>query len=109
MSNKVIAFIERFGIKSSTDRQLLRQVKDDYLFAAYLVYCEEPGNQEVLDYINDYTVGISLSEIFTYSEHPQKYKAKDATVYLGTGILFRLFGIDSIDCYEMTFVKGKSQ
>ena len=96
LNDKVVAFIERYGIKTSTDRSVLHKVKDDYLFADYLVYCEENDNQGILDYINDYIVGISLSEIFTYNEHPQKYTAKDATVYLDTGILFRLFGIDSV-------------
>lgn len=97
LNNRVLAFIERVGVKGSVDKKLLIKIKDDYLFADFLVYCEENGQSEVLDYLNDYTIGLSLSEIFTYSERPEKYIPKDATVFLDTGILFRLFGIDSVD------------
>lgn len=97
LDEKVHAFVERYGIKTKADKNILFRVKDDYFFAEYLVYCEENGRQDVLDYIDEYTVGLSLSEVFTYSERPEMYTAKDAHVYLDTGILFRLFGIGSSD------------
>ena len=43
-----------------------------------------------------------------YCESPQSYTATDACVYLDTGLLFKLFGIDSsdrADSYEL-FVKN---
>ena len=97
LNDRIVAFIERYGIKATTDKSVIHRVRDDHFFADYLVYCEENGNQDILDYINEYTIGVSLSEIFTYSERPQKYTAKGASVYLDTGVLFRLFGIDSVD------------
>lgn len=97
LDEKVHAFVERYGIKTKANKNILFRVKDDYFLAEYLVYCEENGRKDVLDYIDEYTVGLSLSEVFTYSERPEMYTAKDAHVYLDTGILFRLFGIGSSD------------
>ena len=108
MGDKILAFIERYGIKTKVDRRVLREVKDDYLFAAFLVHCEETGQTDILDYLNDYTIGLALSEVFAYCESPQSYTAKDACVYLDTGLLFKLFGIDSsdrADSYEL-FVRN---
>lgn len=95
LDERIRAFIERYGIKSKTDRSLIHKVKDDYFFAEFLVSCEENGNTEVLNYLDDYTVGIALSEVFTYSEYPESYTSKNAKVYLDTGLLFKIFGIDS--------------
>ncbi|MBR4109214.1 MAG: hypothetical protein IKK41_02715 [Oscillospiraceae bacterium] len=95
LDERIRAFIERYGIKSKTDRNLIHKVKDDYFFAEFLVFCEENGNVEVLDYLDDYTIGIALSEVFAYSEYPESYKSKNAKVYLDAGLLFKLFGIDS--------------
>ena len=95
LDERIRAFIERYGIKSKTDRSLIHKVKDDYFFAEFLVFCEENGNVEVLDYLDDYTIGIALSEVFAYSEYPESYKSKNAKVYLDAGLLFKLFGVDS--------------
>lgn len=95
LDEKIRAFIERYGIKSKSDRDVLRKVKDDFLFAEFLVHCEENGRGEILDYLDEYIVGVALSEIFTYSEFPNNFTAKNARVYLDTSLLFRLFGIDS--------------
>ena len=108
MDDKILAFIERYGIKTKVDRRVLREVKDDYLFAAFLVHCEETGQTDILDYLNDYTIGLALSEVFAYCESPQSYTARDACVYLDTGLLFRLFGIGSsnrADSYE-SFIRN---
>lgn len=104
LDEKIHAFVERYGIKTKANKNVLFRVKDDYLLAEYLVYCEENGRQDVLDYIDEYTIGLSLSEVFTYSERPEKYTAKDAHVYLDTGILFRLLGIGSSD-HANSYVK----
>lgn len=104
LGDKILAFIERYGIKTKTDKRVLRAVKDDYLFAAFLVHCEETGQIDILDYLNDYTIGLALSEVFAYCESPQTYTARDACVYLDTSLLFKLFGIDSsdrADSYEL--------
>ena len=47
MDDKILAFIERYGIKTKVDRRVLREVKDDYLFAAFLVHCEETGQTDI--------------------------------------------------------------
>lgn len=95
LDDRIRAFIERYGIKAKTDREILRKVKDDYFFAEFLVSCEENGHTEVLDYLDEYTTGVALSEIFTYSETPKSFTAKGACAYLDTGLLFKLFGVDS--------------
>lgn len=95
LDERIRAFIERYGIKAKTNRDILRKVKDDYFFAEFLVYCEENGHTGVLDYLDEYTIGVALSEVFTYSEYPDSFTSKHARVYLDTGLLFKLFGIDS--------------
>lgn len=50
MDDKILAFIERYGIKTKVDRMVLREVKDDYLFAAFLVHCEETGQTDIEDF-----------------------------------------------------------
>ena len=95
LDERICAFIERYGIKAKTNRDILRKVKDDYFFAEFLVYCEQNGHPEVLDYLDEYTIGVALSEVFTYSEYPENFTAKNARAYLDTGLLFKLFGVDS--------------
>lgn len=95
LEEKIYAFVERYGISATSDKSVLSRVKDDFFLAEYLVYCEENGQHEVLDYLDEYTIGLSLSEVFTYSQRPETYTAKDAHVYLDTSILFRLLGIGS--------------
>ena len=95
LNEKVLAFVERYGVKTTVDREILRKTKNDYLFADFLVSCEENGQADVLDYLNEYTVGLALSEIFTYCEWPEDYIAKGANVYIDAGIIFRILGIDS--------------
>lgn len=96
-NEQMLAFIERYGIRTKSDKSLLKKVRDDFLFADFLVNCEESGNYDVMNYLDEYTVGLSLSEIFTYCERPETYIAKGTSVYLDTGILFRLLGICSYD------------
>ena len=38
VDDKILAFIERYGIKTKVDRRILRDVKDDYIFDAFLVH-----------------------------------------------------------------------
>lgn len=95
MSNT--SFCSEIGIfiKSKTDKKLIHKVKDDYFFAAFLVFCEENDRKDILDYFDEYTVGLALSEMFIYCEKPEIFTSKGTCVYLDTGIVFRLFGIDS--------------
>lgn len=95
LNDRILAFIERYGIKSKTDKKLIHKVKDDYFFAAFLVSCEENDRKDILDYFDEYTVGLALSEMFIYCEQPEVFTSKGTNVYLDTGIVFRLFGIDS--------------
>ena len=106
LDERIRAFIERFGIKSKTDRSLLRKIteKDDYFFAEFLVWCEENGNSEILNYLDEYTVGLALSEIFTYCETPETFTAKNVHAYLDTGLLFKIFGIDSSN-HENSYIQ----
>lgn len=97
LNDRILAFVERYGIKAATDRSILRKIKDDFLFSEFLVKCIETDNITVLDYLDEYTIGLSLSEIFTYCEKPETYTAKDTSVYLDTNVLFRLLGIGSSD------------
>lgn len=108
LNERILAFVERFGIKTNADRSIIHKIKDDYFVAEFLVYCEENGCPEVIDCLDEFTVGMSLSEIFTYSERPEAYTAKDAQVYLDTALLFRILGIDSAgnaDSYK-TFLEN---
>lgn len=103
LSERVEAFINRYGTNSITDMGLLNQIKNDFYFAEYLIECEESGQTNVIDYLNEYTVGLSLSETLIYNERNQNCSYKNANVYLDTGILFRVLGIDSSereDCYK---------
>lgn len=95
LNDQILAFIERYGIKSKTDKKVIHKVKDDYFFAAFLVFCEENDRKDILDYFDEYTVGLALSEMFIYCEKPEVFTSKGTIVYLDTGIVFRLFGIDS--------------
>lgn len=97
LNDKILAFIERYGIKASNDKGILRKVKDDFLFADFLVSCIESGKEEVLNYLDEYTIGLSLSEVFTYCEKPETYTSRGTCVYLDTSLLFRLLGIGSSD------------
>jgi len=108
LNERVLAFIERYGIKTKTDKKLIHKVKDDYFFASFLVFCEENGRKDILDYFDEYTVGVALSEIFIYCEKPEFYTSKGACVYLDTGIIFRLFGIDAFDRQDsyISFLKN---
>lgn len=96
-NERMIAFIERYGVQTKSDKNVLQKVKDDFLFADFLIHCEENGNHEVMNYLDEYTIGLSLSEIFTYCERPETFTSKGTSVYLDTGILFRLLGICSYD------------
>ena len=108
LNERVWAFVERYGIKTTVDREILKKTKNDYLFADFLVSCEEGGKAEVLDYLNEYTVGLALSEIFTYCEWPENYIAKGAKVYIDAGIIFKILGIDSSNRSEdyLEFLKN---
>ncbi|MDD6880509.1 MAG: hypothetical protein PUE18_02915, partial [Firmicutes bacterium] len=111
LNDRVFAFVERYGIKASTDRSILRKIKDDFLFSDFLVNCVETGKNDVLDYLDEYTIGLSLAEIFTYCEKPETYTAKSTNVYLDTNVLFRLLGIGSSDRSDsyVSFLRNMQQ
>lgn len=108
IDERIQAFIERYGIETQIDKKKLHIVKDDCYFADYLVYCEENDKEEILDYLNEYTIGLSLSELFVYCEKPVLYTSKGTKVYLDTGIVFKLFGIDSTNRQDsyISFLKN---
>lgn len=97
LNDMILAFVERYGIKTATDRSILRKIKDDFLFSDFLINCIETEKTDVLDYLDEYTIGLSLSEVFAYCEKPETYTSKDTSVYFDTNILFRLLGIGSSD------------
>lgn len=107
LNEKILAFIERYGLKTKYDRNILKKVRNDYLFAEFLVHCEESGNNDILNFLDEYTIGLALSEIIIFNEKPEK-KSNHANVYLDAGIIFKLLGIDSTNrsnCY-VEFVKS---
>ena len=44
LSNQVQAFIQRDGLVAKADRSILKKVQNDFLFASYLLFCQEHGN-----------------------------------------------------------------
>lgn len=70
---------------------------EDYLFARFLNHLYQCDN-ELLGYINNLIIGRIFSELVLYSEDiPEAAKFENTTVYLDTGFVFRLLGIDGID------------
>lgn len=111
LNERVLAFVERYGIKAASDRSILRKIKDDFLFSEFLVNCIEHEKNSVLDYLDEYTIGLSLSEVFAYCEKPEAYTSKGTNVYLDTNVLFRLLGIGSSDHSDSytTFLRNMRQ
>lgn len=69
----------------------------DYLFARFLDNLYQ-SKDKLLNFINNLIVGRIFSELVLYSEDiPEESKFDNTTVYLDTGFVFRLLGIDGID------------
>lgn len=97
LSEKVHAFIQRYGLISKTDRSILLKVKNDYHFAEYLLHCNEKGDSSTLEYIDEYITGCAFAEVVAFSVPTEKYKNCRARVFLDTGFVFALLGIGSKD------------
>ncbi|SBV99066.1 exported hypothetical protein [uncultured Eubacteriales bacterium] len=97
LSDKIQAFVERHGIAFKSDRTIAFKTKNDFLFSAYLLECEECGDNTMLDYIDELTLGRAFAELIAYTEDGASKVNEDTRVYLDTGILFRILGIDGID------------
>lgn len=102
LSEKIGDFIEECGAHKLLDAEYNRKSKNTFLFADYLVYCEENNRTEVFDFLNKYSIGLSLSEIFVYSEKPEFEESINANVYIDTGLLFKILGL-SIPGTEDTY------
>ncbi len=95
LDEEIRAFIEGSGIKTRSDHKSLLKAKEQYFFAEFLILSEEQGHTEILDYLDSYLIGMSLSEVFIYNENPDNFTSNNICVYFDTGLLFKLFGIDS--------------
>lgn len=70
---------------------------EEYLFARFLNHLYQ-SEDKLLDYVNNLIIGRIFSELVLYSEDiPEEAKFENTTVYLDTGFVFRLLGIDGID------------
>lgn len=97
LSNQVQAFIQRYGLVSKTDKEILKKVQNDYHFAEYMLVCNESGDFEALEYIDKYITGCSFAEVMAFGVSPAEYKSCEARVFLDTGFIFALLGIGSKD------------
>lgn len=100
LSDRVQAFIQRYGLIAKTDKTVLKKVQNDYLFAEYLLYCQENGDSALLEYIDAYITGCAFEELLTFDAPTQQYKSCKAKGYLDTGFIFSLLGIESKDRSE---------
>lgn len=100
-ADKIISsFIEEQGMLLFNEKDnYFNSCHEEYLFAKYLeeLYLKDSSQFE---YINELIVGRLLSEYFLYSEDDKEYLS-DATVYLDTGFVFRLLGIDGLNRKEI--------
>ena len=99
--DKIIScFIEEQGMLLFNEKDnYFNSCHEEYLFAKYL---EELYLKDIkqFEYINELIVGRLLSEYLLYSEDDKEYLS-DVTVYLDTGFVFRLLGIDGLNRKEI--------
>lgn len=101
LSDKIHAFIYRYGLVSGANsKKVLEKVKNDYMFAEYLIFCEKEGKLSDLDFIENYITGCAFAEVMTFSVPTGTYKNCRARVFLDTGFIFSLLGIGSKDRSE---------
>lgn len=97
LSNHVQSFIQRYGLVSKANRQVLYDVKSDYYFAEYLLDCFEKDDQVVLNYVDNYITACAFAETLTFRVPTNEYGNCHARVFLDTGFIFALLGIESKD------------
>lgn len=97
-AEKIIAnFIEEQGmLLFELDNQFFNECHDDYLFAKFLKENIE-NNTDVLDYVNDLVLGRILSESMMLPEDFDNKPLNDLTIYLDSGFIFRLLGLDNLN------------
>ena len=95
-ADKIIScFIEEQGMLLFNEKDnYFNSCHEEYLFAKYL---EELYLKDIkqFEYINELIVGRLLSEYLLYSDDDKEYLS-NVTVYLDTGFVFRLLGIDGL-------------
>ncbi len=100
-ADKIISsFIEEQGMLLFNEKDnYFNSCHEEYLFAKYLeeLYLKDSSQFE---YINELIVGRLLSEYLLYTEDDKEYLS-DVTVYLDTGFVFRLLGIDGLNRKEI--------
>ena len=90
-------FIENQGMLLFSAREhFLNKGHEDYIFASYLQSIQNK-DPEMFDYVFDLIVGRIFSELvfYDYEESPKCFN--DLVVYLDTGFIFRLLGIDGLE------------
>lgn len=95
-ADKIIScFIEEQGMLLFNEKDnYFNSCHEEYLFAKYL---EELYLKDIkqFEYINELIVGRLLSEYLLYNDDEEEYLS-NITVYLDTGFIFRLLGIDGL-------------
>lgn len=91
-------FIEEQGVLFYENNDIYcANPHEEYLFARFLNHLYQ-SEDKLLDYVNNLIIGRIFSELVLYSEDiPEEAKFENTTVYLDTGFVFRLLGIDGID------------
>ncbi len=89
-------FIENNDLSFIQDSKALYG-KERWKLAEFLIECEENGKTNFIDYLNEYIIGLSLTQLISYEEDSDKYTFSNLQVYLDTPILFRLLGIDTLE------------
>ena len=95
LSDHIQVFIQRYGLVSNIDQKIFKTIKNDFYFAEYLLYCYESDNEQVLRYVEEYSIGCAFAETLTFSVPTEHYKTCHAKVFLDSGFIFALLGISS--------------
>lgn len=100
LSEQVQTFIQRYGLAAKFDRSIMGTAKNDFYFADFLLDCINRGDESVLNYVDNYTVGCSFAEYVTFCAPVSSNNRCQANVYLDSGFIFSLLGISSKDRSE---------
>ena len=88
-------FIENNDLSFIQDSKSLYG-KERWKLAEFLIECEENGKTNFIDYLNEYIIGLSLTQLISYEEDNEKFTFNNLQIFLDTPILFRLLGIDTL-------------
>lgn len=101
-AEKIInCFIEEQGVLFFSEKTAYFNVPhDEYVFATFLKDIINTNNSE-FNYVNELIVGRILSELVLYDEDVNSDNFSGTTMYLDTGFVFRVLGIDELSRKEI--------